>query len=100
MAAVDLKSLFKERRLYLSALIKLLAAPAVTLLVILPFGLDPVILTAAVILAGCPTAGATSLMSETMGKDTSLAARMVTLSTVFSVVTLPVVAAVSRLVAG
>lgn len=100
MAAVDLKSLFKDGRLYLASAIKLLAAPMLTLLVLLPFGLDPIVVIAATILAGCPTAGATSLLCQTMGKDTDLSARMVTLSTLFSVVTLPVVTAVARLAAG
>lgn len=99
MAAVDLKSLFKDTRLYATALIKLLVMPLVSLVVLLPFGLEPVVLIAVTILAGCPTAGATSLMCETMGKDSSLGAPMVTLSTIFSVITLPVVAAVARLLA-
>ena len=99
MAAVDLKSLFKDAKLYVAAVIKLLVMPLVSLAVLLPFGLDPIVLIAVAILAGCPTAGATSLMCETMGKDSSLGARMVTLSTIFSVITLPVVAALARLLA-
>lgn len=99
MAAVDLKSLFKDARLYVSAVIKLLVMPMITLAVLLPFDLDPIVLIAVTILAGCPTAGATSLMCETMGKDSSLSARLVTLSTIFSVITLPVVAAIARVLA-
>lgn len=99
MAAVDLKALFKDAKLYVAAVIKLLVMPLVSLAVLLPFGLDPIVLIAVAILAGCPTAGATSLMCETMGKDSSLGARMVTLSTIFSVITLPMVAALARLLA-
>jgi predicted permease len=99
MAAVDLKSILKDVRLYISALLKLLVMPMISLLVLLPLGLEPVIVVAVTILAGCPTAGATSIMSEMMGKDASLAARLVTLSTIFCVITLPVVAAIARALA-
>lgn len=99
MAAVDLKSILKDTRLYVSALLKLLILPLITMLVLLPLGLEPIIVVAVTILAACPTAGATSIMSEMMGKDASLAARLVTLSTLFCVITLPVVAAIARMLA-
>lgn len=100
MAAVDLKSLFQDGRMYVASIIKLLILPLISLLVLLPFGLDPVVVIAVTILAGCPTAGATSLLCQTMGRDASLSARLVTLSTVFSIATLPVMAAVARALAG
>ena len=99
MAAVELKSIVKDARLYASALLKLLIMPMISLLVLLPLDLEPIIVVAVTILAGCPTAGATSIMSEMMGKDSSLAARLVTLSTIFCVITLPLVAAVARALA-
>ena len=99
MASVDLKSIIKDGGLYVSALLKLLVMPLITLMVLLPLGLEPIIVVAVTILAGCPTAGATSIMSEMMGKDSSLAARLVTLSTIFCVITLPLVAAFARLLA-
>ena len=99
MAAVDLKELFRDKKLYAASVIKLLVVPVISMLVLMPFGLDPTVFVAVVILAGCPTAGATSLMCQTMGKDTSLAARLVTLSTIFSIVALPVVAAVAGVLA-
>lgn len=99
MAAVDLKSILKDARLYVSAMLKLLVIPMISLLVLLPLGVEPIIVVAVTILAGCPTAGATSIMSEMMGKDASLAARLVTLSTIFCVITLPLVAAIARMLA-
>lgn len=100
MAGADLLATFKERRLYLAAVVKLIVMPLVVLAVLLPFSPDSVILLTVVILAGCPTAGATSMFAQMFGKDTSAAARMVTLSTLLSILTLPVIALVARLVAG
>ena len=100
MAAVNLPELFRDAKLFLVSTIKLLLIPAVAMVVLLPFRLDPVIYTAVVILSACPTAGATSLMCQMAGKDTSLAARLVTLSTILSIVTLPIVASVAKALAG
>lgn len=96
MSAVDIPRLFRDTRLYGVAAVKLLLIPALVMLVLLPFRLDPVTYVAVVILAGCPVAGATSLMCQIAGKDTSYGAKLVTFSTILSVVTLPVVAAVAK----
>ncbi len=100
MAAVDLPALVRDRRLYQVCALKLLIIPAVTMLALLPFHVDGTVFMALAILSGCPVAGATSLFSQTMGKDTGLAARLVSLSTLLSILTLPLVAVVAGQVAG
>lgn len=100
MAAVDVKSLFGDWRLYAVSALKLLALPALVMLVMLPLGLPGVTYRAVAILAGCPIAGATSLFCQMNGRDTSLAARLVTLSTALSILTLPFVALGSAALGG
>lgn len=100
MGAVNLADVFRDKKLYGVAAVKLLLIPVLTMLLLMPFKLDPNIFTAVVILSACPTAGATSLMCQLAGKDTSLAARLVTLTTILSVITLPVVSFVSKLITG
>lgn len=100
MAAVNLGETFKMKKLYAASLLKLLAVPAVTALVLLPFHLDKMVFMTVVILSGCPTAGATSLFCQNMGRDSSLAARLVTLSTLLCIITLPLVALAARMLGG
>ena len=100
MAAVNLPELLRDTRLFGVTAVKLLLIPTVTMVVLLPFGLDPMIYTAVVILSGCPAAGASSLMCQMAGRDAAYAARLVTFTTIFSIVTLPVVSAVAKLLAG
>lgn len=100
MAAVNLPELFRDKRLYGVSAVKLLLVPGVFMVLLLPLRLDPVIYTAVVILSGCPVAGASSLMCQMAGKDTSMAARLVTLTTILSIVTLPVVSALAKTLAG
>ena len=99
MAHTDLPSVFGEKKLYAASAIKLVGLPVLTALALLPFRLDPVIYTALVILSGCPTAGVTSLFSQNLGKDASLAARQITLSTLLCIVTLPLAAVLAQLLA-
>lgn len=99
MAQANLKAVFSTKKLYLVSAVKLLGIPLLTALILLPFRLDWMVYVAAVILAGCPTAGATSLFAQGMGKDATLAAQQVTLSTLLCIVTLPVMAVLAQLLA-
>ena len=96
MAGADLLATFREKRLYGAALVKLVLMPLLTLAALLPFHLDRLMFLTIVILSGCPTAGATSMFAQMFGKDTATAARMVTLSTLLSILTLPLVALAAR----
>lgn len=100
MSAVDFRELVRDGRGWLVSAVKLLAMPVVTMLVMLPLKLEPVTFMAIAILAACPVAGATSLFCQINGKDPSMAARTVTLSTVLCIITLPAVAAVAGMLAG
>lgn len=99
ISAVNLREVLGNWRVFAACAIKLLLIPLATMLVLLPFRLDQTVYTATVILAGCPVAGVASLFSQLAGKEPALAARLIALSTLFCVVTLPVVATVARSIA-
>ena len=99
MAHTDLPAVFRDKKLYAASAVKLAGLPILTALALLPFRLDGVIFTALVILSGCPTAGVTSLFSQNLGKDASLAARQITLSTLLCIVTLPLAAVLAQFLA-
>ena len=97
MARTSLGSTFRRPDLYAVALLKLAAIPAVTALALLPFHLPPLVYCSMVILAGTPTAGTSSILAQQFGRDAGSAAQMVTLSTLLSVITLPLVAVAASL---
>lgn len=101
MAGADLKSTFTNKRLYLVSVVKLLISPLVTLGVMLPFraGLDPNLFCALIILSAAPSAGATSILAQQRGQDTASAAQAVSLSTLFSLLTLPLFAVAAQTLA-
>lgn len=96
MAGADLPATFKEKRLYGATLVKLVVMPLLTLLVLLPLRLERLMFLTIVILSGCPSAGVTSMFAQMYRKDTAASAQMITLSTLLSIITLPLVALLAR----
>lgn len=100
MAGADLKVSFTSLKLYGASAFRLLLGPLIPLVGLLPFHLDPVSYCACVIMCAVPTAGATGMLAQRFEKDTAVAAQMVTLTTLLSVLTLPVFAVIAQKLAG
>lgn len=100
MAGADILGVFRQPKLYGAAALKLAIAPAVMCLVLLPLRLEPLAYCACVVLSACPTAGITGIFAELFHRDTAVGARMVTLSTLLSMLTLPVFAVLSKQISG
>lgn len=99
MARADLGATFRDKKLYKASAIKLLLIPLFTILVMLPFRGDHMLYVGAVVLSGAPTAGATSMFAERFDKSPERAAQLVSLSTLLSIATLPVVAVLAETIA-
>lgn len=92
MAGADLPATFRRKDLWLASGLKLLLLPALTMVLLLPFRLQPLTYQTLVILSACPTAGITSIFAQRFDRDPASAAQLVTLSTLLSILTLPVAA--------
>lgn len=96
-ATVSAKEVFSEKAIYPSAAIKLIAFPllafAATYFLPVPDGMK----AALVIMSACPTANVVLSLSELYGVGQKTAALMVLSSTMFSVVTIPLVLLVLNL---
>lgn len=99
MASADLASTFAQPKLYGAAAVKLLLFPALTALVLLPFRPEPMLYCAAVIVAATPTAGVTSILAQRFGRSPASAAQLVTLSTLLSILTLPLFSVLAQTLA-
>ena len=100
MAGADLRTAFTNRRLYLVAAVRLVAAPLIALLVLLPLRLEPMSYCACVVLCAVPPAGATAMLGQKVGPDTALAGQTVSAVTLMSMLTLPVFAVAARQLSG
>jgi predicted permease len=91
LAGSHARSVFSEKKYYWVAALRLIAIPG-ALYVLLTLLHAPPILTAVVVLtAALPSAALTVVFAEEYGKNTKLAAEIVFITTLFSIITLPLV---------
>lgn len=94
VADMSLKKVFSYWRLYPATLIKIALIPGAfwALLQVLHLPLDPVMLGVAVVMAAMPTANSSTMLCHTYGGDAELAASSVVVTTIASVVGVPLLA--------
>jgi len=100
MADADIGKLFKMYNLYAVGVLKLIIFPAITALVLLPLKLPPIVYCTVVILCATPSAGVTAMFAQRFERDEITGASAVSLTTLLSILTLPVFAAVVKLISG
>ena len=86
--------------LYGAAAVRLLIAPLIPLVLLLPLHLPAMSYCACVVLCAVPPAGATAMFAQKLGRDTALAAQTVSAVTLMSMLTLPVFAVAARQLSG
>jgi predicted permease len=90
VAAVDFKQLFNSKLLYVFSACKLIIWPGLIWLVLHLFIDNPMIIGISTILMSLPVAGNVSMLSITYGGNTSIAAKGTGLSTLLSLITIPI----------
>ncbi len=95
IANTDLKNMFKLKENYLVALLKLLILPAIMLGIYKLVGVSGTLLSACMISASVPSANNTVMFSAKYGKDTGVASQVVAFNSGLSVLTIPLMVALS-----
>lgn len=90
LANTDIKSMFKNKNIYLVSLLKLIVLPITVLLLFRLCGVKGALLTACAISASAPTANNTVMFAAKYDKDTGLASKTVALVSFISIITMPV----------
>lgn len=91
----ELSHIFKSSRNWIFAFVRLVALPAVALGVLHILGIRGDLLTAMMIAAACPPASAVMLLTSRCGRNEELAAEINAMYTILSILTVPVIAAIS-----
>ena len=96
IARSNLKAALKKGGVYLTAALKLLLiGPLIIMLLLKPFGADPVVADTILISAACPTAASAIMFSARYGKNSVYASEIFAVSTLLSAVTMPLIILVS-----
>ena len=91
IAAMELKELFTDVKLLKFALIKLLAVPVAAMLLVCQVIDNRLICEVFLVMMATPAASMCAMLSQQYGGDYELAAKGVALTTILSVVTMPIV---------
>ena len=98
MSNAGLKTIFKNKEQYLTAAIKIIAVPLVMLGLLKLTGIvSGTLLTACIIQASAPSANNTVMFSAKYGRDTGVASKTVAFISFASVLTMPVMIALTQL---
>jgi predicted permease len=91
LADTDLKKIFIGWDVYYGSLLRLLIIPLMTIVMLKPIGVDRDLLRICVVLTAMPAAANTVIFAERYGANSVLASRCVALSTILSIVTIPLI---------
>jgi len=91
LAGTDLKKALKDKGMYLSIALRLLVIPLIALGILWLCGVRGTVLISAVIGASAPIATASTMFATRYNRDPELSVNLVVLSTLLSVITMPLV---------
>lgn len=97
VARVDLRSFISDLSVYRMAALRLIISPAIFLGLLLLFRPERELLISCAIQASCPVAANTVLFAVQYGGDSQLASKCVAVSTVLSILTIPVFTVLAQL---
>lgn len=96
LSNTDLKTMFLDKKIYLVALLKLIALPLICLGVYRLCGIRGALLAASAITASVPSANNTFMFATKYNKDAFVASKTVALVSFLSIITMPVVIAIAQ----
>ena len=99
LSEVDMKTVFDGAVFYYSAL-RLLVIPAVIFGVLALLGIDPVATGSVVLSSAMPAATTTAMLAQKYDRDAAFASKLIFVSTLISLVTLPLIGAFLKHYAG
>lgn len=100
LSQANLKRAFTDLGAYIAMGVRLVAIPLLALFVMSAFKVDPTIIITCVIASSAPTAATTTMFSAKFNRDVELSVSVVAATTVLSIITMPIVIALSQSIAG
>jgi len=95
---IDFKKVFKSLSLIKVCLVRLILIPIISLFVAVIIRLEPSVAKAVLISSACPTAAVTTLFATKYNLDADYSSQLVSVTTLLSVITIPLITMLSSLV--
>jgi predicted permease len=92
IGGMDVKKIFTRPSIYVSALVRLILIPVICALILRTIGLDEKVYGVCVLVAAMPVAAMATVFAENFGGDAQFASQNVFITTILSLLTIPVLA--------
>lgn len=99
LGAGSVKDIFGNKFMFVAAAIKLVISPIIALAICLLFNLHGPIVVACLIACSSSSGAMTTMLAAKYNRDTSIAAGMVSLTTLSAIITMPVFIAIAQMIA-
>ncbi len=96
LANADAKTFFADIKLYIISALRLLILPVIIYFALRPFIADKTLLLTLTLLSGMPVATVCAIFAQNSGRNALYASKLVFLTTVLSIVTLPLLSVIAR----
>lgn len=96
LSKADLSRAFTSMKSYIAMFLRLLAVPALTLLIMKLWGIGGDILVSCIISCAAPVAAGTTMFATKFNQDTELSVSLVSASTLLSLATMPVMVSIAQ----
>lgn len=91
LAEIKFKTIFTDWSVFFISAIRLLVLPLVTYLILSSLGFSGLVLMIPVVLSAMPTSANSAIVASKYGNDYTLASKMIFVSTLFCIVTIPLI---------
>lgn len=98
LSQANLKTALQDRGAFLSIVLRLIVSPLLTMGLCLLLGLDSMVSTVMVIAAATPAAAVVTMLVSKFGKNAPLSSSLVSIHTLCSAITIPVMVALAQLI--
>lgn len=98
LTKVNFKKVLLNINLYIVSLLRLIISPLITVGILALIKINPTVASAIIITASCPTATITTLFAARYNLEADYASELVSLTTLLSIVTIPLILLISEMV--
>lgn len=98
LANCNFKNIFAKKEVYFVSFVRLLVIPVIMLFVFKLFGIEGNMLIALTISASAPVATNTAMYAAKYDNDTALSSELVGQTSIFSVITMPIIVALAQII--
>lgn len=98
LSKLDLVKAIVDKRIYFPLFLRLVVCPAICILLLWIVKMDSEVAVPLIVAAACPVAASTTMFTVKFSRDVDLSVKLVSVTTLFSIITLPLCVALTQVI--